>query len=435
MNDGQRWMGYCKSYSSKGGYGFFSSEGLSQDVFFSKRDLPGELQEEHILGQPFSFDIGIGKDGRRQASKVQWLNSPDRVAMGAGVDMNFVEMEEHKGKGKGKFKGKFKGKPDEISEGMRLRASLRSIGKEGGSLECPFIQGELQFYVHDLPSILQREIGAESPETLLQPGADLIFTVAMDQLGQYQAKQVMLAPGAEDLFFGEITSYNVHSGYGFIKAAEDSTFTHDVYFNTKDMQDVPEEDLRKNLLGVACGFNIRMTADGRPQAKRIELISKPEGVAPGDESAENTGRVLHGTIKTFKQSNGYGFISCPELGRDVWFARRELPIELMRKTLHLPGTEVGFELWVTENDKPQARAVKEVQPAEGAAPAGLGGQAMGAMPDTWNQGYGGGGGPRGGYSGAKRMMGGGQEEEPAAKHFRPEGYGGFGGEFWDPAQA
>eukprot|EP00974_Lingulodinium_polyedra_P075164 7283090-Lingulodinium_polyedra.AAC.1 len=48
-------------------------------------------------------------------------------------------MDEHEGKGKGKFKGEFKGKSDDISEGMRLRASFTGVGGLywGSSCACP----------------------------------------------------------------------------------------------------------------------------------------------------------------------------------------------------------------------------------------------------------------------------------------------------------
>lgn len=166
----------------------------------------------------------------------------------------------------------------------------------------------------------------------------------------------MLIPGLDELLFGEVVSYNVNSGYGFIRPAEDSAFTYDVYFNNKELLELPDEVLQKNFVGVACGFNLRLTQDGRPQAKRVELVSKPEAAMPPEEPAEPTGQVLRGIIKAFKQSNGYGFVYCRDLGRDVWFARRELPADLMQR--HLPGAEVFFDLWVTADEKPQARALR-----------------------------------------------------------------------------
>lgn len=253
-------------------------------------------------------------------------------------------------------------------DGTRLQGVLKSLDMQrGGLLRCLHFPEDLPFTLADLPPELRRRADEGGPAAALAPDAELLFTLSLGADGARppRAREVMPMPGADDLIFGDVFSYNVNSGYGFIKPAEDSVFVHDVYFNTKDILDVPEEELRKNLIGVACGFNVRVTHDGRPQAKRIELITKPEGPAPGDEAAEPTGQVLQGIVKTFKPSSGYGFINCGALGRDVWFPRREVPTDWLRKDLR--GTEVSFELWVTEDEKPQARSLKELPNSAGRA--------------------------------------------------------------------
>jgi len=250
-------------------------------------------------------------------------------------------------------------------EGARLQGILKSLTTESGFISCPQVPGDVQFQVRDLPLVL-RARAQDDPDMALVRNATMLFTLSLGVDGKPRGREVMPVPAPEDVIYGTVKTYSTSSGYGFINPLEDSTFTHDVYFNHKDLPTTGEDMTRMQLSGVCVGFRVRLTFDGRPQAKQIELKSRPDGVGsgPGSETAESTGETLPGIIKTFKQSAGYGFISCAVLGRDVWFARRELPSSLVREDL--PGQEVLFELWVTSDEKPQARRI-QVPGAVGAA--------------------------------------------------------------------
>eukprot|EP00931_Biecheleriopsis_adriatica_P030400 TRINITY_DN1791_c0_g1_i3.p1 TRINITY_DN1791_c0_g1~~TRINITY_DN1791_c0_g1_i3.p1 ORF type:complete len:497 (-),score=138.86 TRINITY_DN1791_c0_g1_i3:256-1746(-) len=71
-----------------------------------------------------------------------------------------------------------------------------------------------------------------------------------------------------------------------------------------------------------------------------------------------------GEIKNFGAAKGFGFISCPDVDKDVYFQRRDLPEDLQGNFSHdffnFQGLTAIFELTETKDGKPQARNVKVV---------------------------------------------------------------------------
>jgi len=243
-------------------------------------------------------------------------------------------------------------------EGARLTgelASLDLLSSQQGLISCPGMPCEVPFSVGELPACLQPR-SPESLQAVLHVGKKLFFTLAYDpSTWKPKARELMLCPGPEDIFFGHVRSYSSNSGYGFIAPNEDSTYTRDVYFQAGDLPRSNGEDLgRLRLEGTSVSFRIEFTKDQKARAKSLEIMTRPAGIL-SEDVAEPTGKVLTGTIKSFKASSGYGFITCPSLGRDVWYARRELPADAGLQGL--PGTEVVFELWNTKDGMAQARCV------------------------------------------------------------------------------
>lgn len=70
-----------------------------------------------------------------------------------------------------------------------------------------------------------------------------------------------------------------------------------------------------------------------------------------------TGPVLTGTVKSYS-AKGYGFILCPDVEHDIYFARESLQEGL--RTANIAGTTVTFELMRGTYGKPQARNLRPV---------------------------------------------------------------------------
>lgn len=214
----------------------------------------------------------------------------------------------------------------------------------------------------------------------MEVGSKVLFTLTFTrQQWAPTATEVMPVPNPGATLHGTVKNYGANSGYGFIKPMDDSPFTHDLYFNHKDFVPACKDNLRNKLQGDVVKFNVRLTVDGMAQAKNIELVSQSED-AHDEDQAVPTNKSCWGYVKSYRTQGGYGFIDCPELGRDVWFPRRELQGDAL--TDDMRGMEVVFELWVQGDDRYQARAVTTVLP--GAAypqPASIDGELKRSLAD------------------------------------------------------
>lgn len=246
---GTRCIGQVKSFSGKGGYGFMSINTNGADIFFAKRDLPAGMQEANLIGVQFEFDIGSSNDGRSQAKNLVCVD-PGSGNFGAA------------GPGKGHGKG-------EPTDGSRLQGQIKEVNQDGGLIVCASMAEEVSFTPTDLPANLQRQV--LSGDTSRLQRATVLFTLALGGARAF-AKEVMIIPEPEEIIVGEVVQFNASAGYGFIKPTVDSVFQQDVYFNIKDLSRALSDEERGGLTGQTCRFNLRLTPDNRPQARRVELV-------------------------------------------------------------------------------------------------------------------------------------------------------------------
>ncbi|CAE8600112.1 unnamed protein product, partial [Polarella glacialis] len=82
----------------------------------------------------------------------------------------------------------------------------------------------------------------------------------------------------------------------------------------------------------------------------------------------------NGTVKSFSSHKGFGFLVSTEAEGDIYFQRRDLPVELQdvvgEELFNLQGRSVTFELTTTQDGKPQARSV-QVLASEGDRAVGV----------------------------------------------------------------
>jgi len=66
-----RLSGAVKSFNMAKGFGFISCEGIAEDIFFLRSELPGGLATGHAeQGQPVGFEIQLTPDGRYRAARI-----------------------------------------------------------------------------------------------------------------------------------------------------------------------------------------------------------------------------------------------------------------------------------------------------------------------------------------------------------------------------
>jgi len=147
---------------------------------------------------------------------------------------------------------------------------------------------------------------------------------------------VKLAPLlAGQRMMGVIRSYNQATGFGFIVCAEtDKIFGADVFIQREDAEPAGA------TVGATVSFTVEVEGNkgGRPKARNI-IVEMP-GVKKESELEAQVNEMLFelaskqldrsyiGFIKSFNQSNGFGFISCEEtariFGRDIFLHHSNL---------------------------------------------------------------------------------------------------------------
>jgi len=323
-----RYSGVVKSWNGAKGYGFLSSNQITGDVMFLRSHLPADAKEvrgKFLEGKTVNFDLTTGPDGRAQGANLQIT----------AADGDFVA-------------GEVKTYSERHGYGFIISSSL---------------QGEVRFNRTDLDA--------------LTPGVDLrgelvICKVLLMPDGKLRAEKIMFQSskianrlkagkggfgkggygqmnyGNDGNGFGKggfgkggfgddgrdqgqgaqgiVIAYNSGKGYGFLKCGKADS---DVYFKS---QDAYQE-------GTIVSFMLKINKDGKPSAINLQ---------PGISS----GQTYTGTVKTFLENKGYGFISIPGQPSDVYFNKDLAPAALQNGSL--VGKSVRFTVQVSADGKARA---------------------------------------------------------------------------------
>eukprot|EP00927_Polykrikos_kofoidii_P056288 TRINITY_DN5043_c0_g1_i2.p1 TRINITY_DN5043_c0_g1~~TRINITY_DN5043_c0_g1_i2.p1 ORF type:complete len:327 (+),score=56.70 TRINITY_DN5043_c0_g1_i2:147-1127(+) len=196
---------------------------------------------------------------------------------------------------------------------------------------------------------------------------------------------------------GSLKSYSDNNGYGFIECNETmDLFKADVYVARRQV-----EACRASV-GATVSFNVVLTKDGKPQARNVSVETpgpqQASAVRPRDASGRPGGeqdghanmneRRCVGTIKSFGQNTGFGFIDSPEVcGGDVFLHKSQIGRFQV-------GDQVCFTLqFEPERGRPRAKDLEAVprrqQGAWGVDGSwcGEGGQDAAAAAAAWSSWY------------------------------------------------
>jgi len=234
---------------------------------------------------------------------------------------------------------------------------------------------------------------------VFQPGMSVAFSLRMTPDGKPQANNVTMGLSDGQSVVATVSSYSPRNGYGFFTIPDG---LGDVYFK-KTM--VPPEMQEADLKGMHASVSIRMTQDGKAQCVSASFLDGPPPgyippsapAAPGKRMAPGGGAIVPmgmgggppggmpphmqmgppqkrmrmekggcnggagasqatGVVASFNAMKGFGFISCPAAGRDVYFERDSMPVHMQQQPLE--GTPVSFGLVFTPDGKPQAQNVQ-----------------------------------------------------------------------------
>eukprot|EP00927_Polykrikos_kofoidii_P078895 TRINITY_DN75695_c0_g1_i1.p1 TRINITY_DN75695_c0_g1~~TRINITY_DN75695_c0_g1_i1.p1 ORF type:complete len:408 (-),score=64.01 TRINITY_DN75695_c0_g1_i1:40-1263(-) len=188
--------------------------------------------------------------------------------------------------------------------------------------------------------------------------------------GGKEPDPVKMAPLlAGQRLLGVIRSYSQATGFGFIVCKETQELLgRDVFIQRQ------EADPVSATVGATVSFTIEMNKEGKPKARNVMLEvegvqrgapeGKPSDIVATQIAEEMSSAALEksyvGMIKSYNQSNGFGFIKCDEtfniFGRDVY-------LQWSNVNGFGVGDWVDFKLNIDlEKGTPQARELRS--PAE-----------------------------------------------------------------------
>jgi cold shock CspA family protein len=235
------------------------------------------------------------------------------------------------------------------------------------------------------------------PDVSYEVGQELQFNLHYTPDGKAQARNVSPGLAEGQTVIGTVKSFNWAKGFGFISVPDQPA---DIHFRGEV---VPEHLSGQPLEGK----HVQIVAHlhhGKIQASQATfLASAPHGYVPPNlfspspqavpvkrqfaatppmQSArlqsffggavpsappvkrQRTGVVpnggmngkLHGVIKSFNSAKGFGFIQSPSHHEDVYFMKKNLPIQQQMRT-DLMGHNVTFSARMTPDGKMQAEAI------------------------------------------------------------------------------
>jgi len=380
--------GTVRTYGVQKGFGFIGSDQIVGDVYFQQRDLPAEFQGQDInlQGVTVFFEVEYKPDGKPQGRQVQ-------------VEALLEDVLKNGGGGGGGGAGLAPAAPAAAGAGEVL-GEVRSYNaaKGFGFVASPDVQGDLYFQTRDLSPQLQGQplsngmqlkftpfqtpdgkmqarnirpaaginrAGAQAgarPAMRPQPAAPMfgghmpappMAPLMMMQQMQQQRGGVMMNPmmmGGGGLpqeganLTGTVKTFDAAKDFGFLSVPQ---LPQDVYFKS-------EGHLIE--VGASVTFTLKWMKDGKAQAR---------GIGPGLAGGE----VLVGTVRSYSDKNGYGFLSISEGSQDVYFQKKDLPVDLQGVDgKEMKNAQLRFTVKVKPDGKPQAEAPIELVAFGGADP-------------------------------------------------------------------
>eukprot|EP00930_Biecheleria_cincta_P082372 TRINITY_DN72111_c0_g1_i1.p1 TRINITY_DN72111_c0_g1~~TRINITY_DN72111_c0_g1_i1.p1 ORF type:complete len:348 (-),score=64.90 TRINITY_DN72111_c0_g1_i1:12-1055(-) len=182
---------------------------------------------------------------------------------------------------------------------------------------------------------------------------------------------------------GEVKSFSSEKGYGFINSQHvKSTLGCDVYFQQKEVGDIPASELKA---GLPVSFYCKLNRQGKPQGRLLRIdrrstttpqcrdgeVEPQEEPSPVQQSCDHDAMEAGpyvGTIKSFREEKGYGFIACEQthqrFNRDVFLHYSQLREFKV-------GDKVKFKICIDSKQgdiegKPKALALEKTSDLPGA---------------------------------------------------------------------
>lgn len=341
-------VGTIKSFNPKTGYGFVESpetfEIYGKDILFLKSEMPPNACQ----GQKVRF-IVVSTDRGPQATEMRIAGPP--ISQWASFPASKQRMPDGPGK---PFYGVVKSFNPQKGWGLiDCRETFDIYGKDMFVLKTALPNNHADAGTSVSFQVRQGEKGPEATNVQVvgpawgasfQPRMQMQMPMQMQMQMQHMVQPRRHVPEGM-VFHGVIKSYSESKGWGFITAKENFTYVgkEDVFFLRSEM---PEgEPLTADA---RVQFQIRRSKGGRIEATQLKLL--PDFAEFGDT-------LFQGTIKSFNEKKGWGFIASEHayelFSKDIFLHQHELEGQVPE-----PGTVVQFSVKLSDQSgRPEATNV------------------------------------------------------------------------------
>merc|ERR1719343_938542 len=249
------YFGHIVSYDPTKGFGFVAAEGVPEDVFFPKGELPPELRDQDkskVQDKIVSFEIRTMPDGKFRVKNMKIGHSAARGRGGA-------DARPRRASGKVLRYDKSKGfdfiQNADFENIFFLRSGLPKDILEGDLDEIKDLEVSFEFYMSDEGKPRARDIVRKEDG----PPDD----------GPIPEGEVHL---------GVILRYDPQKAYGFLKPDD---IPEDVFFLRSAMpEDLREQNNKADIEKRRVEFTIKTMPDGKLRAQDIQVSSEPPPEAP-----------------------------------------------------------------------------------------------------------------------------------------------------------
>lgn len=249
------YFGHIVSYDPTKGFGFVAAEGVPEDVFFPKGELPPELRDQEkgkVQDKTVSFEIRTMPDGKLRVKNMKMGHSAARGGGGGGGRPRRASgriLKYDKSKGFGFIQNA------EFENIFFLRSGLPKDVLEGDLDELKDLEVSFEFYMSDegkprARDIVRREDG---------PPDD----------GPIPEGEVHL---------GVILRYDPQKAYGFLKP---DNIGEDVFFLRSALpEELREPNHKADIEKRRVEFTIKTMPDGKLRAQDLQVSMEPPPEAP-----------------------------------------------------------------------------------------------------------------------------------------------------------
>lgn len=354
-------QGVVKSWNGAKGFGFITCPQVAGDVFFGKTDLPEDAQEvtgKFLDGRMVFFSLMPGGDGKYKAMNMKIPFEPGKPC--AGVIKTFSEST-----GYGFITSssldqdvRFERKDLPVAPGQNLRGELVNFEVQAlpdGKIRVGQVRFQSKAAAERLGLVPVAPADAASSAAASAAAANAAAAAAsfMTQAAPQMPTAESLASMAQYASMAQLYGLASMGGLGGLMGMQMGGLGA-----MAGLAGIPGLAGLPGMAGLA-GLQGLAGLPGMGSIPGIASMSSMAAdplAAYAADAAAQSGQ-LTGTVKSFSERNGYGFIKMPGTTADIFFGKNEINCDL---TLLMPGALVCFTPSVAPDGRMNGKQVNVI---------------------------------------------------------------------------